>query len=253
MQSLAELGEFLGIPAGSLELARIGGSPDISLDSARSLVTWIPREQRSLRAMIDGVRQLPEVTLTAELTGPRSGGSPLVTEIAVSPAPIGTWWTTLRYEQAGRPMTATELRPEGGRVRTDPLGPGAWTLAVERAGLGPSGPAARRVEIRVTSSGGGGGGGGGGGAAPPVGPTCDVAFVTFQGNTRQIRVYGSGFVGGEKITIVVDGADSTTTHADGLGRYSVLMSVLVSFPEVNHTYQARGASGRTSPVRSYKA
>jgi len=91
---------------------------------------------------------------------------------------------------------------------------------------------------------------------PPPLPSCNTAFVGFIGQgIVEMRVYGGGFMGGaapESIEIDQDGSFATTTTADSLGSYSVVLSVFQGFPPRNVTFKAIGlVSGRNSNIAGF--
>jgi hypothetical protein len=86
-------------------------------------------------------------------------------------------------------------------------------------------------------------------------PTCSVEFFGFGGQGFvEVRIFGGGFSGLEPIRIDQDGAFATTTNANGLGNFSVVLSVLRAFPPRTVVFQAFGLnSGRTSSKAGFSA
>ena len=74
MNSLREIGEFIGIPQGSLDVAGFGGPDTTSLRNARLLVT--KGETSSMQAIIQALKTLTPITLEAQIVGSRSGEAP---------------------------------------------------------------------------------------------------------------------------------------------------------------------------------
>jgi hypothetical protein len=260
MNTLRELGEFIGLPA-SAAVAGHAGPDTISLEMAGRLVTTLgDPERKSLRRLIDAVAVLPPVTLEIALAGPREGVEPFQTAVRLNGCSGAVWRTSIRYGHGGQLYgPGDNLRGAGGTYPTTPLGTGEWSIVVTRSGLSNTGPVDLRRSIdRIRVR---------GHEEPdpppdpppkkPAVPTCEVSFVRYQGDaTVVVNVHGSGFVAGETVYIFQDGVApaATTATADNLTLYSVELSLFRAMPQaVEHTFKAVSADGTRAAVAKYAA
>lgn len=134
MNTLRELGEFVGIPQGSLEVARIGGPPITSLSVISLLVT--KREKLSMQAIIQALQNLTPITLEAQIVGSRSGVEPFKPVIRLNASGGITWHTNIIPGEIG---VSYDLGSAGGDLTPFQLAPGSWRIVVERAGISNTG------------------------------------------------------------------------------------------------------------------
>ena len=139
MNTLKELGDFVGIPRGSLEVARFGGPPVTGLGVVSLLVTK-KSKPASMRAIIQALQNLTPITLEAQIVGDRSGEEPFEPVIRVNASGGITWFTNVDFSQGGRVVGSHDiLSTAGGDFRPTQLGPGDWQLVVSRSGISNTG------------------------------------------------------------------------------------------------------------------
>jgi hypothetical protein len=137
MNTLREIGNFVGIPQGSLEVARYGGPRIASLRSVNLLVTK-GRRPASMRFIIQALQNLTPITLEAQIVGSRSGEEPFEPKIHINASGGIAWFTTIRYYRNGN-ATSHDVNNSGGDFTPTQLGSGSYELVVTRSGISNSG------------------------------------------------------------------------------------------------------------------
>jgi hypothetical protein len=139
MNTLREIGNFVGIPQGSLEVARWGGPRIVTLRKVSLLVTKRERPA-SMRAIIQALQNLTPITLETQIVGSRSGEEPFEPVIRLNASGGIPWDTFIHYFQDGRAMGGSEdLGSSGGDFSPTQLGPGKWQFVVKRSGISNTG------------------------------------------------------------------------------------------------------------------
>ena len=139
INTLKQLGDFVGIPQGSLEVARFGGIPVTGLSVVSLLVTKRSKPA-SIRAIIQALQNLTPITLEAQIVGDRSGEEPFEPVIRVNASGGITWFTNVDFSLGGRVVGSHDiLSNSGGDFRPTQLGPGDWQLVVKRSGISNAG------------------------------------------------------------------------------------------------------------------
>lgn len=142
MNTLREIGEFVGIPQGSLEVARFGGPPTTGLSIISSLVTEGRKGERllSMQAIIQALQNLTPITLEAQIVGSQSGEEPFEPVIRLNASGGITWFTEIDHDLDGKTRGVSgDLGSAGGDFKPTQLGPGNWQLVVRRAGISNAG------------------------------------------------------------------------------------------------------------------
>src|SRR5215472_494803 len=151
MNTLREIGEFVGIPQGSLEAALFGGPPVISLRNVNTLVT-IGKRKLSMRAVIQALQNLTPITLEAEIVGDRSGEEPFEVAVRLNASGGITWFTAISISSGGKVIGAfADVSTSGGGVAHAQLGRGEFQLVATRAGISNSGFVSLRVPLGTIS------------------------------------------------------------------------------------------------------
>jgi hypothetical protein len=135
MNTLREIGEFIGIPQGSFEVAGFGGPRTTSLKMASLLVT--KSEGSSLQAIIQALQNLTPITLEAQIVGSRSGEEPFQPVIRLNASGGVTWFTFIEFAEIL--FEPKNLGAAGGDFKTTQLGPGIFQCVVKRAGISNTG------------------------------------------------------------------------------------------------------------------
>ncbi|WP_019503147.1 hypothetical protein [Pseudanabaena sp. PCC 6802] len=247
MNTLKEIVDFVGIPQGSLEVARFGGPWIKSLGKVSLLVTRRERPA-SMRAIIQALQNLTPITLEAEIVGSRSGEEPFEPKIRVNASGGITWFTTIEYHQDGVVIFSKDVNDSGGDFTPTQLGRGSYQLVVTRSGISNTGfVSLRKLLSIITVS-----------ATPTPTPTplptpavtCSAELDLDQpgfGGIVGMRIFGGGFLPSETVNIFEGGQVLATTNANAFGQYSVHVSFLSAQFPVKHTVNAQGqASGRIS-------
>jgi hypothetical protein len=139
MNTLKELGDFVGIPQGSLDVARFSGSRVTGLEAVSLLVTKRSRPA-SMRAIIQALQSLSPITLEAQIVGDRSGEEPFEPVVRLNASGGITWFTSIDFSVGGRVFASHDiLSNSGGDFTPTQLGPGDWQLVVGRAGISNTG------------------------------------------------------------------------------------------------------------------
>lgn len=131
MNTLREIGEFIGIPQGSLDVARFGGPPTTSLSMASVLVT--KRKSLSMQAIIQALQNLTPITLEAQIVGSRSGEEPFQPVIRLNASGGITWFTFIDFPEIL--FEPKNLGTAGGDFTPTNLGPGIFQCVVRRTGI----------------------------------------------------------------------------------------------------------------------
>ena len=131
MNTLKELGDFVGIPQGSLDVARFRGLPVTGLGAVSLLVTKKSRPA-SMLAIIQALQNLTPITLEAQIVGNRSGEEPFEPVIRLNASGGITWFMSIDFSQGGRVVAPHDiLSIPGGDfhgLNWDPV-IGNWSLA----------------------------------------------------------------------------------------------------------------------------
>ncbi len=156
MNTLREIGEFVGIPQGSGKVAWLGGlkfsSTNYSFLITRlrvvSLLVTNRERPASMRAIIQALKNLTPITLEAEIVGSQSGEDPFEITIHLKKSGGITWWTYIENRRDG---AASGVRYFGGsgdvdynRLSsggdfTEKLPQGNWQVVVNRSGISNTG------------------------------------------------------------------------------------------------------------------
>ena len=221
-----------------------------------------PDRRRSLRGLVAALPTLPPITLEARIADHVDEVAPSrpIIEVDVSPgAVVETVVTFFSGGAPARPVTSSIALVDGQRVDGAMYAqalfpdPGTYEAVVRRVGVTSSGVVTleRRLSFRVRSA---------QPSPPPTppapgpgparGPVCQVELAGQQpfGGTTSVRVFGGGFPPGDTLTVLQDGGFATTTVADGLGGYSVVIGVVSTAPPVDHEFQVVGSTGAATPV-----
>ena len=139
MNALREIGEFVGIPRGSLEVARFGGPPVITLSNISALV--INKRPVRMSAIIQALQNLTLITLEAEIVGSRSGEEPFVPVVRVNASGAITWFTSIFFSFGGKLLGGSDDLSSGGEftLSNSQLGPGEYQAVATRAGISNNG------------------------------------------------------------------------------------------------------------------
>jgi hypothetical protein len=262
MNSLREVGNFVGIPNGAWEIARFDASRTITLNKVSVLIDVKnpANRPRSLGAIIQRLQNLPPLTLQVELLTGRQGEEPFEAKVRLNPSDAIIWHTNIYIEGQVGVFPITALGAEGwtddsggkGGEFAFQVGPGIWEIKVERAGIGNTGMAALAEsggQIVVQAK-----------PAPPRPPPppppplviCQAELDADQpgGGIVNMHIFGGGFQPGqpgETVEIIEGGQVLGSTQADQFGSYSVRIGFLTAQPPVHHTVHAHGqASQRIS-------
>ena len=139
MNTLREIGTFVGIPQGSLEVARFGGEQIITLSNVSKLVNR-GKKTASLRALIQALKDLTPIDLEAEIVGSRSGEEPFAPVVRLNASGGITWFTSIATSLGGKVIgTHDILSTSGGDFTFNQLGPGTYQLVASRSGISNSG------------------------------------------------------------------------------------------------------------------
>jgi hypothetical protein len=138
MNSLRDIGNFVGIPQGS---ASHLNQSSIGMRLAAQLVPTLTGNQRtSMRAMISALPNLPPVTLDAQIVGPSSGEDSFQPLIRIAPSNCAIIQTLVVSNLLGTIRFVRDLGSASGDFKpTLPLSPGSWIIQVDRNGVGNSG------------------------------------------------------------------------------------------------------------------
>ena len=159
MNTLREIGEFIGIPQGSLEVAGIGGPRTTSLHMASVLVT--KGERSWMQAIIQALQNLTPITLEAQIVGITPPDvQPLLEPIIRLNASGGiVWFTYIDLLGEGPGLIFGEdprsnLGAKGGFFPiTTHQGPGAFQCVVRRAGISNTGFVSLRKTLTLRTTG----------------------------------------------------------------------------------------------------
>lgn len=135
MNSLREIGNFVGIPQGSPQVARYDGERTIRLGMVSLLVTKRERPA-SMRAIIQALQSLTPITLEAQIVGSRSGEEPFEPIIRLNASGGITWHTNIEYNATS---ASDDLSSAGGDFTPTQLGPGNYQFVVRRSGISNTG------------------------------------------------------------------------------------------------------------------
>ena len=141
MNTLREIGNFVGIPQGSMEVARYSQSRVLGLANIRTLLTKYGRPS-SMRAIIQLLENLTPLTLEADLIGNHYGEEPFEPIVRLNACGGITFGTYLEYILNGEKALIEDQidyvkAPHNFNINQ--LGPGEWQLIVKRAGISNTG------------------------------------------------------------------------------------------------------------------
>jgi hypothetical protein len=217
MNTLREIGEFVGIPRGSLDVI-FGGPPVISLVNVSNLVT-IGKKKLPMRAVIQALQNLTPITLEGEIVGSRSGEEPFEVTVRLNASGGITWFTAISISSGGKVVGAfAPSNSVGESVSTHQFGPGEFQLVASRAGISNNGFVSLSVPLGTISV--------SAPPPPPPPPPPPVARPTISVQSNgdgSFKVSGSGFVPKDaRVSILVgDGTlnqepiNFTVTATDG--------------------------------------
>lgn len=134
MNTLREIGEFIGVPQGSLEVAGFGGPRTTSLKMASILGT--KSESSSMQAIIQALQNLTPITLEAQIIGSRSGEEPFQPVIRLNACGGIPLRTFILFNAASG---SNDLGGAGGDFTPTQLGPGTFQFVVKRSGISNTG------------------------------------------------------------------------------------------------------------------
>jgi hypothetical protein len=185
MNTLREIGEFVGIPQGSVEVARYGGPWITRLRMVSLLVTHRDRPA-SMRAIIQALQNLTPITLEAQIVGSRSGEEPFEPVIRLNASGGITWFTSIEYRLDGKTKTVDDVSSSDGDFAPTQLGPGNWQVVVSRSGISNSGFVSLKKNLDAITV---------FPKPPPPPPPVAKPFISVQSNgDGSFKVSGSGFV-----------------------------------------------------------
>lgn len=199
MNTLKEMGDFVGIPQGSLEVARYGGPRITSLGKVSLLVTKRERPA-SMRAISQTLQNLTPITLEAKIVGSQSGEEPFEPKIRMNASGGITWHTTVEYHGNGN-VTSIDVNNSGGDFTPTQLGRGSYQVVVIRSGISNTGFVSLSKTIGIVTV-----------SAPPQPPKpplpLEKPIIDVQSNgDGSFVVNGSKFSPDTKVNIrVVDAA-----------------------------------------------
>lgn len=141
MQTLRELGIFVGIPENSDESP---SSQPIGLRLIGKLLGLAPDAPAgvgaSMQAMLGLVKTLPPISLDAQLVNPDGGEQPYLPTIRIAPSAGLIISTRLHFFRNGMESSPSENSGAAGTdIAPNDLDPGAWTITVRRAGISDKG------------------------------------------------------------------------------------------------------------------
>jgi hypothetical protein len=200
MNTLRQVGNFVGIPSGARQVARFDGSRTVTLRGVSDLIDVAnpANRPRSLGAVSRSLQNLPALALDAELLSGTEGKEPYQLEIRLNRSDAIIWHDTVTLLSGGQ-LFSKDLSGSGGDFRPTSLGPGTWDITVERAGIGSTGMAVLtefigRVVVRAKG-------------VPAVPPPVTRPSIAVQGKgDGSFVVTGSGFLPNATLHIrVVDG------------------------------------------------
>jgi hypothetical protein len=258
MDTLRELGTFVGIPQGSAYRRSVF---ETALRLTGDLVSLLDeRERISMRIMSVALEKLPPVTLDAVLVSPNTGMEPFVLRIDVQPTGTAILETFVDFKEANGTLNSTEMKGDGGSFSVT-IPSGKWAVSVRCSGIGHTGfvklersflvdvapESLRKEEPPEVAS------------PPPAQPlapvTCTVTLDGIRpgsGGIEGIVVAGHGFLGEESVEVTQDATQKTLSRADKSGSFSIPLSLLRAHPPAQHTFQARGlTSARVSNAAGY--
>ncbi len=151
MNTLRDLGIFVGIPQDSGEYG--APQPPIGLRLvAKLLAPAAPAGLGgSVRAMLSLVKTLSPIALDARLLDPDGGEEPFSPAIRIAASPGLVTSTRIHFIQSGKEFAPSQnYGAGGGDFSPIQLGPGAWTIAVRRAGIGHTGYVRLEKSFNVT-------------------------------------------------------------------------------------------------------
>lgn len=150
MNTLRQLGEFVGIPQDSGEFGP--PIPPIGLRLVSKLLAPASTAQQraSMRAMIALLRTLPPVGLEAQLLNP-GGREPYEPVIRLSSSPGLVISTRVHFIESGHEFAPSQnFGAAGGDFSSTTLGPGQWEIVVRRAGISNTGYTKLSRSFRTT-------------------------------------------------------------------------------------------------------
>lgn len=154
MNSLRELCEFAGISRGAMEVAYRTGPGRNGLRDVGLLVDRGSPSKKvspaSMRAIVTALKNLPLITLEADIAGPRTGQEPLSVDVRVNVSEELVWDTTIYLYSAGGEsiLNAISIEQTESKLKHGiHLGPGQMQLIVERNGISTTGFVALKQDL----------------------------------------------------------------------------------------------------------
>jgi len=134
MQTLREVGEFVGITRGALDASRLGGSGrPIGLRLIEALVTDT-KSQISLREIIHVLQNLTPITLDVQIAGESQGKDPFDLALRFSASGGIIWFTTIQQTLIGGNTYSKDISGVAGDHFIT-LSSGNWEINVKRSGI----------------------------------------------------------------------------------------------------------------------
>jgi hypothetical protein len=279
MNTLREIGEFVGIPQGSLEVAwlyapfGLQNFPTDSLRIARlsmvSLLVTYRERPASMRAIIQALQNLTPITLEAQIVGDRSGEEPFNTVVRLNASGGIIWSTYVEYRPDGVPSDRYPCDSSGGDF-SNTLPHGNFQVVVGRLGISNTGyvslekilgtitvwqqyvpPAPPQQQSPSQQSGGGGG-------QTSSGPSISVSKAPSPiDKSMEVTISGKGFDSKENVTIHIKSSSKfgyptnveTPTKAD---IYGVINAKITLFCDggMTHEFTAVGESGKNANTKT---
>jgi len=212
MNTLRELGEFVGISQGSLQVHRFGGPPVITLKNV-SILVMNGKRTVPMRALIQALQNLTAITLETEIVGSRSGEEPFIPIVRLNASGGITWFTSIDISLGGKVIASDDILSTSGgdfTLSNNQLGPGEYQLVATRSGISNVGFVSLNNPLGTISV-----------SAPPppppppppdpVPPTILVQ-QSAKGDGSFV-ISGKGFLGDTVVTILVGDGSLTTQPA----------------------------------------
>lgn len=149
MKTLKELGDFVGIPQGSgdMRFRSIVNNRKITLRAIDGVVHGFYSRSISMRAILQILKNLPTITLEANMIEPTVGEEPLDLRIRVNISEGMIWRTTVYLYPAGHIHTlggeprfaSWDLDPSQSEYVFNQTSFGQWQIVVDRIGISTTG------------------------------------------------------------------------------------------------------------------
>jgi hypothetical protein len=224
VNTLKQLGDFVGIPQGSLEVFRYGGAQILGLRNVSLLVTGNQR-QASMRALISDLQNLTPITLQAQLVGSLSGQEPFQPVLRLN-ATGGLRTSTFvlsTQDSLDHIYSSDDFGSAGGDFQLSQLGPGSWHFTAKRYGFSDTGftslsQTLDTINVSAPQP-----------PMPPNGPPPTPPFISVHSNgDGSFVVSGSKFLPNSPVYILV--GDGTFRNPLTFVSTSSAQSELAGFP-----------------------